>query len=195
MGPKESFSSIIRSVINISNQELNSILSIANVREFDEGQCFIRIGEVPNKIAFLVRGLFRYYYIDTKGNEFTKGFITEGSIISSYSAMIQNDRSHFAIEALEDSIVLVMEYRKFKAQFKDKANWYKLMLHFVERGFCIKEKREREFLLLTATQRYESFLTTYPDLADRIQQHLIASYIGVTPVSLSRIKKNKKINN
>jgi hypothetical protein len=59
----------------------------------------------------------------------------------------------------------------------------------LEKGYCIKEAREREFLLFDAKARYRSFLSTYPGLEKRVKQHLIASYLGITPVALSRVRK------
>ncbi|MDH5681465.1 MAG: Crp/Fnr family transcriptional regulator, partial [Spirochaetota bacterium] len=145
--------------------------------------------EIPNKFAFVISGLFRYYYLDEKENELTKGFLPESSFITSYSALIQNRESYFTIEALEDSVILVIYYDEWKKLLENNIHWNKLLICLLEKAFCIKEAREREFLLFDAEERYRSFLNTFPGLENRIKQHFIASYLRITPVTLSRIRK------
>jgi CRP-like cAMP-binding protein len=104
--------------------------------------------------------------------------------------MISDSPSHFYIEALEDSEILIIPYDKWKLLLEKDTFWIKLLLKFVEKGFKTKEKRERELLLLNAETRYLNFLKEFPDLENRISQSIIASYLGIQPESLSRIKKN-----
>jgi CRP-like cAMP-binding protein len=146
-------------------------------------------GEIPKKFAFVFSGLFRYVYINEKGYEFTKGIITEHNFISSYSSMISNAPSHFYIEALEDSEILKIPYEKWLVLLETDTFWLKLLLRFVEKGFMVKEKREKDLLLLNAETRYLNFLRDYPNIENRISQVIIASYLGIQPESLSRIRK------
>ena len=113
----------------------------------------------------------------------------ENSFITSYSALIQNRESYFSIEALEDAEIIEIDYEKWKTISNNKLCWHKFLLSLVEKGYCIKEAREREFLLFDAEKRYKSFLNFFPGLDKRIKQHLIASYLGITPVALSRLRK------
>lgn len=160
--------------------------------DINKGKSFIREGEKPKNFAFVIKGLFRYYYLDSNGNEFTKGFIPENSFLISYSALIEKRASYFSIQALENASIMIIDYQKWKALEKNSIHWTRLLLSILEVAFCKKENREREFLLLGAKTRYKSFLTTYPGLEGRIKQHLIASYIGITPQGLSRIRKEMK---
>lgn len=136
----------------------------------------------------MIKGLFRLTYLSEDGKEFTKSFLLENDFLVSYSALIENRESYFSIEALEDSEIVVINYHLWKELFEDKICWHKLLITILEKAFCKKEKREREFLLYNAQERYESFLTSYPNLENRIRQHVIASYLGITPVALSRLK-------
>lgn len=108
----------------------------------------------------------------------------------SYSALIENRESYFSIEALEDSKIVVINYHLWKELFKDKIYWHKLLIGILEKAFCKKEKREREFLLFDAKTRYKSFVTSYPNLQNRVKQHMIASYLGIAPETLSALKKD-----
>ncbi len=184
-----SFSRVLNSIVPFPEAEIEKALAISQVKTIPKKSFFICEGQKPHSFAFVYRGLFRYAYIDQKGRDFTKGFFPELSFISSYSALIQNRESYFSIEALEDSIILEIPYETWKRLIKEKLCWHKFLIALLEKGFTTKEKREREFLLLSAEARYSNFKKTYPGLDKRIKQHLIASYLGITPVAFSRMKK------
>lgn len=181
---------IVTSLSDCTAAQAEEILSYAKMKSVSKGETFIREGEIPRSFAFVAEGLFRYYYVDKKGNEFTKGFFPENTFITAYSALIEKRGSYFTIEALEDSTILDIDYEKWNAKTKDDLCWLKFVLALVEKGYCTKEAREREFLLFSAEERYASFNKNFPGLEKRIKQHYIASYLGINPVSLSRIRKN-----
>ncbi len=103
--------------------------------------------------------------------------------------MIQNRDSYFSIEALEDSVIGVIRYKDWKLLLDNHICWKLFLISFLEKGYGVKESREREFLILDAEERYKLFLKTFPNVEHRIKQHYIASYLGITPVALSRIRK------
>ena len=117
----------------------------------------------------MIKGLFRLTYLSEDGKEFTKSFLLENDFLVSYSALIENRESYFSIEALEDSEIVVINYHLWKELFENKICWHKLLITILEKAFCKKEKREREFLLYNAQERYESFLNSYPNLENRIR--------------------------
>lgn len=150
---------------------------------------FVKTGDIPTKIAFVTAGLFRYVYITDKGDEFTKAIITENNFISSYSAMIANTPSFFAIEALEDSHIVEINWTDFTRLLDADPFWVKFLMQGLEKGYIAKEKRERDLLLLDAETRYRNFLKEFPAMDQRIKQSIIASYLGIKPETLSRIRK------
>lgn len=190
MIPGEIFSSPPFSFL--APQTLAAFESLCNSVSFNRGEHFIKADESADKFGIVAKGMFRYYYLNDKGNEYTKGFFQEGSLLSSYSAMISNEPSPYGIQALEDAAVIVVGYDEWKAIEKNDAAWKDFLIFFLQKGYRKKEKREREFLLFDASARYESFLEEYPGLENRISQHLIASYLGITPVALSRIRSRMK---
>lgn len=173
----------------LPEKELEELLSISAHKKINKGNYFITAGHVPRKMAFVVKGLFRYVYIHENGNEFTKSIITENNFISSYSAMIHNNVSYFSIEALEDAEILEINYQNWLEIKEKNSFWNVFLLHILEKGFCIKEKRERELLLLDAEKRYNLFIAEFPNLEHRISQQIIASYLGIQPESLSRLRR------
>lgn len=173
----------------LPSKQLEDLMAIGQVKTLTSGDYFIREGETPQKLAFVLSGLFRYVYINDKGIEFTKSLIQEQNFISSYSAMITQSGSHFFIEALENAVVFVIPYSKWQMLLTQDPFWTGFLLKFIEKGFITKEKRERDLLLLSAETRYLNFLDEYPGMDKRIKQTIVASYLGIQPESLSRIRK------
>jgi CRP-like cAMP-binding protein len=90
---KINFIKTLRSITKIPDEHIKKILAISHIKNINKGECFIREGEISQNFSFILSGLFRYYYIDKKGNDSTKGFFLENSFISSYSALIQKRKS------------------------------------------------------------------------------------------------------
>ena len=173
----------------LPDNKIDDFFSIGTIKSINASDYFIKSGEVPYKIAFVVSGLFRYVYLNNSGNEFTKGIIAENFFLSSYSAMIMSKPSYFSIEALENSQVLEILWKDFTQLLEKDQFWLKFLLAFVEKGYMIKEKRERDLLLLDAETRYKNFLIEFPGMEQRVKQGIIASYLGIKPETLSRIRK------
>lgn len=175
----------------IPGSEADELLKISRLLPVEHDSYYLSIGQIPKKIAFNLEGLFRYVYSDDKGNEFTKSIIPENNILASYSAMLNNAPSFFAIQALEDSYILDVPYHDWLELKATNRFWDFFLIRMLEKGFCIKEKRERDLLLLDAETRYRNFLEEFPGLEHRLTLQIIASYLGIKPESLSRIRKKR----
>ncbi|RXM48593.1 cyclic nucleotide-binding protein [Flavobacterium sp. YO12] len=178
--------------LTLPEKELEELSNICEHKIIDKGDCFIVAGQIPRKMAFVLKGLFRYVYTNENGNEFTKSIISENNFISSYSAMIHNSISHFSVEVLEKAEILEIDYFRWLEMKEKNSFWSIFLLQILEKAFCVKEKRERELLLLDAEKRYEIFVAEFPNLESRVSQQIIASYLGIQPESLSRIRRKFK---
>lgn len=183
------FTKLIESIANLPHHQKEKFQKLITVQELEKGGNFIRTGESPLKIAFVKQGLFRYYYTSEDGVEHTKGFFDESSVLSAYDAVLENKPSYFTIEALENSVIESVPYEPFYQLFSEDPCWNEFLVALLQKGYLAKVTREREFLLLDAGQRYEIFLQRYPDLKNRVKQSIIASYLGIAPESLSRVRK------
>lgn len=183
------FLDLIKNLTDVPAGQEEKFCALINLSKLHKGENFINAGSIPKSIAFIKEGLFRYYYLNQKGEEFTKGFFLENSVLSSYSAILENRGSHFTIEALEDATIEVIDYHKFRMLFSEHPCWNDFLVAILQKAFVVKEEREREFLLFNAEERYMSFLKRYPGLDKRVKQNIIASYLGIKPESLSRIRK------
>lgn len=182
----------IRKLANLTEPEIQEFIDLSKVRSFPAKSHFIRAGQVPAEVGFVLKGLFRYVYISEEGKEFTKAFMPERSFLSSYSAMISKTASYFFIQALENAEILSISYDNWLKLKKLNPKWNLLLVQLLEKGYAVKEKREREFLLLDAECRYRIFLEEFPSLENRVKQHMVASYLGITPIALSRIRKKMR---
>lgn len=173
----------------LPEKQAEKLLSIGKEKSIATAEYFIQAGETPTKIAFVIHGLFRYVYINDKGDEFTKAILAENTFISSYSAMVLSKPSYFSIEALENSALLEINWSDYHRLLDDDVFWVKFLMKFLEKGYITKEKRERDLLLLDAETRYKNFLVEFPGMDQRVKQGIIASYLGIQPETLSRIRR------
>ena len=164
-------------------------LSILKYQHVDSGEHFVKIDSISNKLAFIANGLFRVYYISDDGNEKILVFRGEGYMLSAFSAFLENRKTWFGIQALAPSDLIYITFDDYKKQIQNDSFWQIVNARYIELLFVEKERRERELLSDNAETRYKHFLKRYPGLENRIKQYHIASYLGITPVALSRIRK------
>jgi CRP-like cAMP-binding protein len=178
----------IRAYHNISEQSELAWTKLLQERKYKKGDYFIAIGQVPRKVAFVVKGLFSQYYITDKGDTVIKYFFPEGRIAGSIPATLTKSESLFSIEAIEDSTVLEYDFREFRKLASTNLDIAEFYIGYMEQHWVIdKEPLEIVLRTDTAAKRYKDFLQKYPTLVKRLKKHHIAAYLGVTPTQLSRV--------
>ena len=180
--------------IYLDKESISLLRSIFKPRILKKDMSFLEAGEKSTEIGFIVKGVFRSYYIDKMGNDITKYFYAESGILFSYAAYLSQKETEYCIQALEDSEILVAKILDFEKIVEGN---YKLLLLYkkmIDSVLVMKEEHASSFKLLNSVERYKKFVSTYPDLEKRIKQRYLASYLGITPVSLSRIRKKLSIN-
>jgi len=188
---KKTFSQLIRylqSIAEIPEDEMKLIGRFVHIMHLKKGDLFIRAGEVPELSGFICKGLMRVFYIDEHGRDFTKLFNLEFDFITSFGAFIERKVSHLNVEALEDTTLCVISYDTFRMFIDRHLCWLKIYTRSLEKFYVIKERREGELLWNDAKSRYAQFLKDFPGIEKRVRQYHIASYLGISPVSLSRIR-------
>lgn len=154
---------------------------------FKKNDHIIHAGDTTENMYIITSGLTRSYYIDHEGKEFNKIFLAENEIASAYVEILVGIPARLNIQTLEDTQVLAVNFRDVENMYTRNQCWNEVGRKIAERFFIVKEQREYEFLLLDAKARYLNFLKDYAYIKDRIAQYHIAAYLGITPVSLSRI--------
>ncbi len=172
----------------LSSATFASLLRIGEERDVARHAFWSQPGEAVTHFAIVREGLVRHFYVDLKGRESVKAFRGPGEFSAPYAELIQRKPSRTFIQALAPTRLLAFEVEKFEALAEDSLELQRLARRFVERHFVQKEQREYEFLQLSAEQRYLQFCAERPEHLSHIPQHQVASYIGITPVALSRIR-------
>ncbi|MGG2093323.1 Crp/Fnr family transcriptional regulator [Bacillus sp. S13(2024)] len=157
-------------------------------KKISKGEIVVHVGDIQNELYFILSGLLRSYYIDINGNDVTHFFPRKGTLCVG-EALFNKGPSKHCVEAIEDCEVLVVHVNDFKKLVEEDIYCMKVYMKVLEYGFKYKIERESSFLLKSATERYLDFKRMHPELEERVNQAYIASYLGITPVSLSRIKR------
>ncbi len=183
---------ILRSLIQLTEGEAAQAVCLFQTHTLNRSEFFVRAGDVPQAIGFVLSGILRLYYVDSDGNESTKSFCAENSFVAAYSALLMRQPSRLFIQALEDAKLLIADYSTYRSLAESQMSLQQLNCKIAESLFIKKERRESAFLLDDAKTRYLSFLEEYPGLEARLKQYHIASYLGMTSVTLSRIRTHLK---
>ncbi|GBF38333.1 Crp/Fnr family transcriptional regulator [Leptospira johnsonii] len=162
------------------------------VRKLEYGDFLIKQGAKPTEFAFVFSGVLREYYLTDQGNEYIKSFNFPGDFTGSYFDLLTEQPSTCNIRAITDCELAVAKFSEFRKLFSQDIVWERLGRIFAENLFLKKARREYELLALSAEERYDLLLESRPDIEDIVPQYHIASYLGITPVSLSRIRAKRK---
>ena len=176
----------ITSISDATTKQLESIFSSGNIKK---GTHFIEAGGVAKKIGFLEEGYIRGYYRTEEGQEYNKHFFQAPCFIGGYSSLISGKTNQKNQQALTDCIIKEVHYSKLVDLYDNHPDIERLSRILAEQFFVQKERREVEIVLLNANERYEIFKKEYPHLEQIIPQYHIASYLGITPTQLSRIRR------
>jgi len=175
----------------ISNETWQALRGFSKFRSLTKDCILYRIGEVPNSYAYVYQGLVRCFVYDEKGNEYNKNFFDEGMFPGSMTALLTSTPSILAFEALEDALIIEIDFSAYRKLMIEKDDLKLFQIHYLEKNWLLaKEPREIEIVQDNATARYLRFIDKHPNLVDRLAQYHIASHLGITPTQLSRIRKN-----
>ncbi|MCL6414922.1 Crp/Fnr family transcriptional regulator [Aestuariirhabdus sp. Z084] len=164
-------------------------------RHLAKGSLLLQPGGQPS-MAYLVRdGLCRTYYLSHQGKEFTKHFHGPGDLLAPLAELLKGEPSRGYIHAVTDAQVLTLPYQSLTQRYQQERCWLELGRCLAEHIFLQKEAREFELLQLSADQRYDRYLERFSERIEQPPQYMIASYLGITPVALSRlISRRKKVS-
>lgn len=186
----QTFKNFIRQFIDIPDDQVVSVMKSAAVLTYKPGEYFATPDKPSPYLGFVVKGLFRQYLIDRDGNEVVREFRGDNNIMASYAAVILNKYQPVYIQAIEDSLLYAIPRTEFLKMWETDVKWKDLLQKHTELD-CLKlRKREFGFLTEDAKARYLHFLKDYEPFAERIKQYDIASYLGITPETLSRIRSS-----
>lgn len=177
---------------DIPRTEWEKMVGIHRDLYLEKNAFFIRQGDRSDHLAFIFSGIFRVFCITESGDEKTLSFRTCGDFLSAFSPYIQNKETWYSVQTLTKSRMACFSIKDCERLLAGHSCWNNLIKEYVLRLFIEKEDRERSFLTEDAKTRYLRFKESYPHLEKRIHQFYIASFLGISPVSLSRIRAELK---
>lgn len=169
---------------------LKELSRLARFKTLDRDEKIIATGQLVTHFYAIITGLARYYYISPAGKEWNKAFFKEGQLIGSLSAMLRRQPCNYTIAALEKSFLAAIPVKIFESELSQHQQIQ--MLHARSVQSILLQNEEREALLLTCNSeaRYLWLLENQNWLVERVAQYHLASYLGMEPASLSRLKRN-----
>lgn len=177
--------------IEVSDELLGTIVGKATFRVIPKGEIISSIGNDTSIAGLVLSGLTRCYYIDGDGNDITRGFAPAGSMCMDEGFFGYSERICMW-EALEESTIMFCKTTDIRLLMKESVELKGIWITLLESGMRYKIYRENGFLVENATERYLHFKKQYPGLCERVAQKHIATYLGITPESLCRIKNSLK---
>ncbi|MEM1325564.1 MAG: Crp/Fnr family transcriptional regulator [Bacteroidota bacterium] len=173
----------------LNEKELDDILPFYRHQLFKPGEAFLSIGQVSREIGFIDKGIVRVYSISSDGEEVTKYFMRPNQFVVDLESYYNDSPAESAIQAVITTDVYTMHRQTWLKLAKRVPKLYILMKSLTEAALLNKIK-DNDFLNFgTAKNKYQAFLDSYPDLALQVPQQYIASYLKITPQSLSRIRR------
>ncbi|MBO0935813.1 Crp/Fnr family transcriptional regulator [Fibrella sp. HMF5335] len=160
-----------------------------SVKKIRKKQYLLQEGDVCKVIAFVEKGALRSYTVDGEGKEHILQFALEGWFIADLYSFLTGEESSYNIEAIDDSELVLINQSAYKELLQRSPCYQTYMLDLITGAYIALQKRLNATVSLSPEERYQDLIALYPDIVQRVPQHMIASYMGLTPETLSRIRR------
>jgi len=174
---------------SVTTEEIALLESVFIPMHLEKGAYLLREGEIPKYGAFVAKGCLRSYVVDDKGKEHVVQFAPENWWLSDTNSMLHKTPTLFFMDALEPSDLLLLDVPSHQKLMQSIPGYASSFQAGFQKHAASKDRRIIATLTADAEERFQNFLDVYPTIAQRVPQHMLASYLGVTPETLSRIRK------
>ncbi len=175
---------------NLNQQQIDLILSKAQEREIRKEDYFSEAGKVSVEVGFILEGILRVCYYNNKGEEITKYFIDENNLVVDLESFDNNICSSAYVQAVTDCKMIVFSKKDWQELLNTIIGWDTIVHKIISKALMQKVARRSPLVSEDATTRYLSFMEMFPNVINRVPLSYLASYLGITQSSLSRIRKN-----
>ncbi|WP_062060179.1 Crp/Fnr family transcriptional regulator [Aquimarina longa] len=175
----------------VSEQSIMLLQSIAKIKYVKKNEHLLSIGNHSKEIYILYKGIVVSYFLCKDGNMYHKNIFLERDFVGSTVSALTNEPSNFALEAIEDCILISFNYKEYRELIEQNTDLKNFYIAYLEKNWILdKEKREIALVMKDAKIRYLDFMKEHPTIKNQIPLHYIASHLGITPTQLSRIRKS-----
>jgi len=185
------FEHIERKVV-LTSQEKHKVESFLRFKKLRKRQFLLQEEAVCRDFAFVSKGLLKSYALDEKGNENINLFGWEGWWISDFHSFLFRTPSILAIEAIEDCELLLLSRADYETLLDEVPSMERYFRLVYEKSLATKDRRLLQAQTFSAEEKYQDLILMYPELLERIPQTLLASFLGLTPETFSRVKHKNK---
>lgn len=175
--------------ISVTDAEFTIVKAFFKPKKLRKRQYLLQEGDVCNRLAFVEKGSLYSYSVDNKGIQHVIQFAFDGWWIADLYSYLTGEKSLYNIEALEDCELLVLDQDDEKELVRQFPRYEVYTKTLYQNAYVALQRRLQATLGLTAEEKYSRLMDNYASLAEKVPQHLIASYLGITPETLSRIRK------
>ena len=179
----------INSILPMSTEDLALLTPLCFELSIKKKANLLVQGDVCKNIYFLTKGFFRMYYIDLEGNEINTRFTQVANFMVDFQSFLTQKPSRYYWQAMEDSTVLAFTFKDVQRLYASSSSWQKFGRLIAERVYLQLNERVEMLQFMSPEQRYVYLLETRPELFNQISQFHMASYLGIKPESLSRLRK------
>ncbi|PTR01694.1 CRP-like cAMP-binding protein [Mucilaginibacter yixingensis] len=187
----EVFKAYVLRHATVSEEEFALLEAVAKLKKLRKRQYLLQEGDVCRHHCFITKGLLRTYAVDDKGNEHIIRFAMEDWWISDRESLMSGNPSKFNIDAIEDAEVLLFEKASMDMLMEKLPAFKKMISEILDKSFITSQNRIHEAISSTAEEKYQNFVQRYPAFALRAPQAMIASYLGIKPETLSRLRNKR----
>ena len=176
-------------MIALSEKEATDFMARCYRRKFKKKEILSEDDKIIGEVYFIEKGIIRVKITDLNGTEHTVHFAIENQFIADYRAFLTREKSRYQLEAMEATEVIVLPKEAIEWGYQYLKEGQKLGRLIAEYYFTYLDQRIEHLYTLSPIQRYDLMNQIFPNIHNRVPQHMIASYLGITPIHLSRIKK------
>lgn len=188
--PLQQIQEVIGQMIQISKGELDGLLKDTQVKIFKKQEILNKPNAIPHEIFFINKGILRVVITDKEGVEHTIHFALENQFIADYASFIRKQTSIQLLQAIEEVEAVVLPRSAVEWGYEHLRQGDKLGRLIAEYYFIYQDNRIKNLYVRSPKERYETISEIFPNIQNRVPQHMIASYLGITSVHLSRLKKS-----
>jgi CRP-like cAMP-binding protein len=185
----DKFKHFLKNIAPITDSEFAESISLFTELNLKKGDFFVKQDKVCKHLGFVVNGTLRTYYINAKAEETTSCFCTENHLMTSYKSFVLQQPSNLIIQALEDTQLLVIDYDNLQKLYATRSVWQIIGRAVAEREYIVMEQYASILNNETAKEKYLRLLKEQPNVLQKASIEDIASYLGVTRRTLSRIRQ------
>lgn len=181
--------SVFQSIQDLSPEELNLLDDLITFRTLKKGELLLTENQVCNEIVFIKKGILRSFFVNHKGDEITNCFAFENEFMASFASFITEEKAEENIQALAETELQILSRSALDKLYKSGFNWQETGRKLTEIEFVNLHERMVSFQKLSGAQRYEELYRNHQKYLQLIPLQYLASYLGITPRHLSRIRK------